>query len=202
MVYAARSRPPLAALAPDVETFFLVCALLGGALLVVQVLLGMLGVVDHPGDFDAHAHVEGADGLNLLGVRALSAGLTFFGIGGLAGYALGLGPAAALPLAAVLGVGAAAGVAALMRALLRMESDGTVRIERAVGEAGTVYLSIPGGRAGPGKVHLTLQNRLVELQALSTHPLPTGAAVVVVDVVGPDTVEVVPTPDLGGLLDA
>jgi hypothetical protein len=185
-----------------VETFFLVCALLGGALLVVQVLLGMLGVVGHPGDFDAHAHVEGADGLNLLGVRALSAGLTFFGIGGLAGYALGLGPAAALPLAAVFGVGAAAGVAALMRALLRMESDGTVRIERAVGEAGTVYLSIPGGRAGPGKVHLTLQNRLVELQALSTHPLPTGAAVVVVDVVGPDTVEVVPTPDLGGLLDA
>jgi membrane protein implicated in regulation of membrane protease activity len=182
-----------------VETLFLACAVLGGAILVLQILLSLLGM-DHGLDvlhLDLHA-----DGLNLLGVRALTAGLTFFGIGGLAGYATPLGLAAALPLALFMGGGAAVGVAAAMRALLRMESDGTVRIERAVGEPATVYLSIPGGRAGMGKVHLKLQDRLVEYQALSAHPLPTGAQVIVVDVVGPDTVEVAPTPDLGGLLDA
>ncbi len=184
------------------ETLFLACAVLGGAVLVLQILLGLLGM-DHGVDvFHLDLHAEGAEGLNLLGVRALSAGLTFFGIGGLAGYATPLGPAAALPLALFMGGGAAVAVAVAMRALLRMESDGTVRIERAVGEPATVYLSIPGGRAGMGKVHLKLQDRLVEYQALSAHPLPTGAQVIVVDVVGPDTVEVAPTPDLGGLLDA
>lgn len=181
------------------ETLFLACAVLGGAVLVLQLLLGLVGMDHH---FDGLAlHLDSAEGLNLLGVRAVSAGLTFFGIGGLAGYATGLGLAAALPAAVLLGLGAAFGVAAAMRALLRLESDGSVRIERAVGEPAVVYLSIPGGRAGVGKVHLKLQDRLVEYQALSAHPLPTGAQVVVVDVVGPDTVEVAPSPDLGGLLD-
>jgi membrane protein implicated in regulation of membrane protease activity len=185
-----------------VETLFLACAVLGGAILVLQILLSLLGMDHGLGVLHLDLHADAAEGLNLLGVRALSAGLTFFGIGGLAGYATPLGLAAALPLALFMGGGAAAGVAAAMRALLRMESDGTVRIERAVGEPATVYLSIPGGRAGMGKVHLKLQDRLVEYQALSAHPLPTGAQVIVVDVVGPDTVEVAPTPDLGGLLDA
>lgn len=181
------------------QTFFLSCALLGGAVLVLQLLLGLVGM-DHHGAGDLH--LGPSEGLNLLGVRSLSAGLTFFGIGGLGGYALGLvGAAAAFPAALLLGATAAVAVAAAMRALTRMESDGSTRIEGAVGEAATVYLSIPGGRTGLGKVHLRLQNRTVEYQALSTHPLPTGAHVVVVDVVGPDTVEVAPTFELGGVSD-
>ncbi len=180
------------------QTFFLTCALLGGAVLVLQLLLGLVGL-DHHGAGDLHH--DASEGLNLLGVRALSAGLTFFGIGGLGGYALGLGAAAAFPMALVLGAAATVAVAAAMRALLRMESDGNPRIEGAVGEAATVYLSIPGGPAGIGKVHVRLQNRTVEYQAVSTHPLPTGAHVVVVDVVGPDTVEVAPTPQIGGVSD-
>lgn len=182
------------------QTLFLACAVLGGAVLVLQILLGLVGMDHHFDGLDLHA--DAAEGLNLLGVRAVSAGLTFFGIGGLVGYATGLGPAAALPAALLLGTGAALGVAAAMRALLGLESDGSVRIERAVGSPATVYLSIPGGRTGMGKVHVELQDRLVEYQALSAHPLPAGAQVVVVDVVGPDTVEVAPSPDLGGLLDA
>jgi hypothetical protein len=78
-----------------------------------------------------------------------------------------------------------------MRSLARLQSDGTVRIERAVGRAGTVYLRIPGGRSSAGKIHLMLQNRTVEYQAITTGTeLPTGTPVKVVAVVGPDTVEV------------
>jgi len=182
-----------------VETFFLACAVLGGAVVVLQLLLGVLGL-DH--SFDTPDSPDAAEGLNLLGVRALSAGLTFFGVGGLLGFATPMGLMVALPLAVVLGAAATVAVAVAVRALMRLESDGTVRIEGAVGVPGTVYLSIPGERAGLGKVHLLLQDRLVEYQALSSHPLPTGAQVVVVDVVGPDTVEVVPSPDLGDVLDA
>ena len=54
-----------------------------------------------------------------------------------------------------------------------------------------MYLRIPGAKAGAGKVHLMLQNRTVEYQAVTAGAeLPTGAPVKVVAVVNSDTVEV------------
>ena len=174
------------------STFFLVCASIGGALLVLQMLLGLAGM-DHGELFGVELpHLHAGDALNLLSLRALAAGLAFFGLIGLLVLSTGGAAVLALPAAAAAGVGSASAVALAQRQLRRLERDGTVRLENAVGEAATVYLSIPGGTAGPGKVHLALQGRTVELQAVSQTPLPTGAEVVVVDVVGPDTVEVVP----------
>ena len=176
-------------------TFFLTCAALGGAILVLQLALGLLGLCH--GDLpDAH-HGDGAasEGLALRSIRALSAGLAFFGLGGLAGMRLGFG----WPVGLLAGVGAGAiaalGTAVLMRWFLRFESDGTVSIERAIGSTATVYLAIPGGRHGPGKVHLMLQNRTVECPAVTPDAaIPTGASVLVVDVEGSDTVVVVSNP--------
>jgi hypothetical protein len=181
------------------QTFFLSCAILGGGILLVQLLLGVLGVV-HDG-LDAHhdggdGHAESAsEGLNLLSVRALSAGFGFFGVGGMAGLATGFGLLAALPLGIVLGLAAMVGTALITRWMLTLEDDGSVSIHGAVGSTGTVYLAIPGERQGTGKVLLTLQNRTVEYQAVTSRgALPTGASILVVDVVGPDTVDVVPDP--------
>lgn len=190
-------------------TFFLVCAALGGGVLVVQLLLGLLGVIDAGGDVDAgdghdHRGVHGAhEGLDLLSVRAISAGTAFFGLGGLAGLATPLGLIAAIPLGLIAGAAAMVGTAVAMRWLLRFEDDGTVSIHGAVGATGTVYLTIPGDRQGAGKVMLTLQNRIVEYQAVtSAASLPTGAPIMVVDVVGPDTVDVVPDPTTKETFDA
>ena len=182
-------------------TFFLVCAALGGGVLVVQLLLGLLGVVDAGREVDAGAgHAGGgahtaSEGLDLMSVRALSAGVAFFGLGGLAGMATPLGLLAAIPLALVAGTAAMFGTAVAMRWMLGFDDDGTVSIHGAVGATGTVYLTIPGERKGAGKVTLTLQNRIVEYQAVTSDaPLPTGAPIMVVDVVGPDTVHVVADP--------
>jgi hypothetical protein len=82
-----------------------------------------------------------------------------------------------------------------MNSLHKLKADGTIHIERAVGTTGTVYLRIPGQKAGTGKVTLKLQNRTVEYQAITAHDeLPTGAKIVVLGVVSPDTVEVGPVP--------
>jgi hypothetical protein len=177
------------------STFFLTCAALGGGILLVQVVLSAIGF-DH--DTTEHGSIAdaGASGLDLFSVRALAAGLAFFGIGGLAGLATGLGGIVAWPLAIAGGVAAAVAVAFVMRAMLRLEDDGTVQLHGAVGVSGTVYLTVPAARSGAGKVHLTLQNRTVELQAVTRNdvPLPTGARILVIDVVGPDVVEVAPDP--------
>ena len=185
------------------STIFWVCALAGGGFILLQSLMGLLGLGDHdPGGGDLPDHAHGADGLNLLSIRAISAGLCFFGLTGLAVREWGGPSVLAFPAALVAGAGVATAVAVAMRAMRRMESDGVLRMEGAVGQNATVYLSIPGQMSGPGKIHLFLQGRTVEMKAVSRDPLPTGAPVVVVDVVAADTLEVAPQPLLGALPDA
>jgi hypothetical protein len=83
----------------------------------------------------------------------------------------------------------------MMRTLYNLRASGNVRIDRAVGCAGTVYLNVPGQRGGTGKIHLNLQNRTMEYQALTAgDALPTGANIVIVGVVNSDTVEVALAP--------
>lgn len=173
-------------------TFFLTCAMTGLAVLILQLVLGAAGV-GH--DTDA-GHGDGAmhGGLDLLSVRALAAGLAAFGAGGLLGMRTPFGAAAGLVLGSILGVSAAAAVAWVMRSMLKLESDGTMVLENAIGATAHVYLGIPASRAGSGKVHVLVQGRTVEVRAVTAHaaPLPTGAAVIVIDVIGPDAVEVAP----------
>lgn len=177
-----------------VTTFFLWCGVLGGALLVLQLAAGVFGM-DDVHHHDVSSHHAASDGLNLLSIRALAAGLAFFGIAGLA--ARSLGAPLAVAAAAVSGLAAATGVAAIVRAFRRLEHDATLALESAVGATGTVYLSIPGRRSGIGKVHITVQNRLVECPAVTAEdPLPTGVSVLVIDLEGNDTVVVVRNPIL------
>jgi len=91
----------------------------------------------------------------------------------------------------------------LTRQVRRLESDGSIVVERAVGTAGTVYLTVPPGESGVGRVQLALQGRTVELRAVTRErsPIPTGSPVVVVGIVDGDTVEVIPTSTMGELLD-
>jgi hypothetical protein len=203
------------------DTVFLLCAIVGGTLLICQFALGLLGFGHHDvggHDVDVHAevpHDAGHDGahdhehdadhdhghswfVGVLTFRAVVAALTFFGLAGMAATSRGLEPLPSLGVALAAGAGALALVALLMRSMARLRAEGNVRIDRAVGQTGTVYLSIPGYKTGAGKVHLKLQNRIVEYQAITAlDELPTGALVVVVSVAGPGTVEVAaaPTPE-------
>lgn len=176
------------------STFFLVCALLGGTALVLQLVLSLFGVVEgHDLEGVPHDH-PAADGLDLFSVRALAAGLAFFGVGGLFGLWLPLGTLAAWPIALVAGYGAMRLTATAIRAMSRLEADGTVLTEEAIGEQATVYLGIPAQGEGRGKVHLLLRGRLTELDAVSRgDAIPTGAAVMVTDVIEGDTLVVAPT---------
>ena len=95
----------------------------------------------------------------------------------------------------VVDVSAAVGVAAVMRGMQRLEADQTFRLANAVGKTGDVYLSIPGERTGTGKVHITIHERLMELDAITPEgEIPTGARVLVIDSIAPATVIVVPQP--------
>jgi hypothetical protein len=169
------------------------CLLLGGVVTLLQFGATAIGL-DH--DLHADAHDIASDGLNLFSIRAIAAGLAFFGLAGIAGARLGFGAPLSFIGALAAGGLAATGVAVVMRAMLRLNTDRTFQLEGTVGIGGNVYLSIPGARSGTGKVHLTVQQRIMELDAVTPDgAIETGARVLVIDVIAPATVVVVPEPD-------
>ena len=193
---------------------FLICAVVGGTVLVCQFVLTLVGLGgDHadfshdvPHDFsagDAHAgdpaghDAHGDHGSSwLFGVisfRTLVAAATFFGLVGYAAESAGLGMGPQLVLAVAAGIGAMYGVHWIVRTMGRLAEDGTVRVRSALGQEGTVYIPIPAAKAQAGKVQLKLQNRLVEYEAVTSggQRLATGTKVRVVGIAG-NTLEVEP----------
>jgi len=152
----------------------------------------------HPGQ--GAEHVEPGHGtlgfFKILSFRTLVAAVTFFGLAGMAGLSAGVEPLGSLAIAMAAGLAAMYGVFLMMRTLYRLGSEGTVRIDRAVGLLGKVYLRVPPERSGAGKVMLNLQSRTMEYSAMTAGPgLPTGARVVVLGVIGPDTLDVQAAPE-------
>lgn len=190
------------------ETLYFICAVGGATLLVCQFVFSLLGFGEHhdlDADHDVHVeadHDHGGDQdhdhehqhswfVGVLSLRAIVSAITFFGIAGMTGTARKMDEPATLGAAALAGLAAITVVAYTMRFLHKLKAEGTVRIDRAVGKNGTVYLTVPEKKSGVGKVTLSLQNRTMEYQAVTAESaLATGSKIVVVGVVGPDTVEV------------
>lgn len=149
----------------------------------------------HDGAHDsAHHHADHADNshwlIGILTFRTITSGIAFFGLVGIIGQRAQLEDGVTIVLALAAGAGAIFLVAWVMRMLGKLNLDGTVRIHRALGSVGTVYVPIPGGESGPGKVHVSVLNRMMEYKAISKSALPTGAKIKVIAIVGADTVEV------------
>lgn len=199
-------------------SLYLFFAVVGGTVLICQFVLTLIGLgggqdvpddlsVDHGSDFHTDAHDTGSDHagdsgsghhvsswlFGVLSFRTLVAASTFFGLGGLGAHEAGLNLVSQLGIATICGVGAMYGVHWIMTLIGRLGEDGTVRIQRAIGQEGTVYVPIPGGKSRAGKVQLRLQNRLMEYAAVtdSVDRLPTGMKVRVTGVAG-DVLEVSP----------
>ena len=192
---------------------FVVCAAVGGTVLAFQLLITLIGIggealdIDMPDDMDVDmdmdvdADFDADSGLHhgsssifgVLSFRTLVAALTFFGLGGLASQSAGASTPTVVVVAAAAGLGAMYGVYWLMQTLYRLKAEGTAKIQRTVGKHATVYLRVPGGESGTGKIQINLQNRTMEYLAMTAgEDLPTGAKVVVVDVLTPNTVAVEP----------
>ncbi len=141
------------------------------------------------------SHEHGSSRLfAMLSFRGIVAAMAFFGLGGLtAQQVVDLNEQTVLLIAVACGAAAMYGMYSLMEWLASLHAEGTVRMDQAVGQPATVYLRIPGARSGAGKIQINLQNRTMEYEAVTGgDPLPTGARVVVVGVVNPETVEVQP----------
>ncbi len=219
---------------------FIVCAAIGGTVLVIQFVLALIGLGGHAfdldgsgdvghgfggdfhgdlgtdfhgdvgtdfhgdtgdagtdfhGDADAHGGQVADHGstwlFSVISFRTVVAALAFFGLAGLWADSTGFPTPGVLLVAVGAGFAAMMGVYYMMSSMKKLQADGSVRIHRALGQHGTIYLRVPGERSGAGKIQFNLQNRTMEYLAVTAGPaLPTGAKVVVVGIVNPTTLEV------------
>lgn len=206
-----------------IDTLYFYAALIGGTALAFQFVLMLMGVgndggsdvsanadMESGGEVDAEHHhagwAEAGDAdlghpgahwfYEMLSLRTISAAVTFFGLAGKTAQSRGMNDVSTLVIALIAAFAAMYGVYWLFKQVYKVQHAGNENIRLSVGLPAKVYVPIPGGRAGAGKVMFRLQDRTVEYQALSDEAerLHTGEEVIVTGVVNSDTVSVARVP--------
>jgi len=98
--------------------------------------------------------------------------VAFFAIGGWAGLAAltaGVHPFWAIQISLFIGVCALLLAAIIIRLALRMQTSGNINLNNAIAQTADVYIRIPSERSDKGKVTMLLQERFVELDAVTDH---------------------------------
>ena len=96
--------------------------------------------------------------------------VAFFALGGWAGLAAltaGVHPFWAIQISIFVGVCALLLAAIIIRLALKMQTSGNININNAISQTADVYIRIPSGRSDKGKVTMLLQERFVELEAVT-----------------------------------
>ncbi|MBE6599267.1 MAG: hypothetical protein E7638_07495 [Ruminococcaceae bacterium] len=133
------------------------------------------GEADTPGD-------GGGDGMALFSLRGIMAMGAVGGWSGLVMHQAGINLGVTILLACAFGFLALVGIAWIMKISSKLQSSGNIDLGYAIGKVGTVYIPIPPSMTGSGKVNLTIQERFVEVNAMTTseRKLTTGESVRVV----------------------
>lgn len=159
---------------------------------VIQTIMTFLGAdVGSDADFD----MDGAD------FSSLDSGMNLYTFRNLVNFFLGFGwsvillqesiPSTGLLMlvSALIGVLLVVLVMSLFRLLAKMQQSGNIDVYKsAEGCTGKVYLTIPGERAGEGKVQINISGSIREYAALTDGPeIKTGTPIKVTEVVNPST---------------
>lgn len=192
-----------------------ILAIPSSVILILQTILLLFGIgagadsdldsdTSGLGDADAHDIPDEADhdldgamedsGLRLFTVRGMVA---FFAVGswsGITALSLGAHPLLAVLIALIMGALALLFVAYFIKWTLRLQHDGTMKPNEALGKEGEVYMTIGANRTSRGKVNIILGQQLVEIDAVtdSDEPLKYGDRVTVTQVLGDNTLVVKP----------
>ena len=174
---------------------FWVCAAAGTVIFVVQMVLTLIGMDSSDMDVD----FDGADTMDLGG------GISLFSIKNFVNFLVGFGWAGVCLGGAIENkwllcfVAVLVGVAFVLmfffikKQTKKLEHNGAFRIEDSLGKSVDVYLRIPAGKSGKGKVQVSLNGSVPEISAMTEgESIASGQKVKVVSVVDRSTVLVAP----------
>jgi len=136
----------------------------------------------HGGDAGSHHGDMGMPHFQLMTIRNVVAFFSLFGWTGLAFNHMGLPLWLTIFLSFICGFIMMVLTAAIFFGLYKLQSSGNVDYSAAKGLKASVYLKIPS--VGCGQIKVTLQGKIVEMEALSKDAveIPTGADVLIKEV--------------------
>jgi hypothetical protein len=135
-------------------------------------------------DFDHTGTAADSDfSFQLLSMQGLTAFFMMFGLVGLATFKAGVAVAISIASGVLAGLFAVWVISWLFSQMKRLQSDGTLNVQNAVGVSGSVYLNILEGKSG--QVRVSVQGALKIFDAVSADKgiIETGEKIRVVGVV-------------------
>ena len=75
-------------------------------------------------------------------------------------------------------------VAGLFYSMLKLTESGTIDLKNAIGLTGEAYIPIPENKSGVGKIQITIQDSLREIEAMTSgETISTGTFVKVIGII-------------------
>lgn len=175
---------------PAMDQVFWGCALVSTVFFLIQFVLTLIGMdsSDVDVDFDAPDTLDLGGGLSLFSIRNLVNFFMGFGWAGISFRTLVPNNALLCLVAVAFGLLFVLMFLLVLKKTRKLETNGAFRIADCVGKTADVYLRIPGGRAGTGKVQISVNGSVHEINAVTdgTDMIPTGGKVRVDEVIGSD----------------
>lgn len=159
------------------------CTIAWAATLISLVMFICSAVADVADGADAADAAGDADGdAGMFSTRAIIAFILGFGWGGYLTVVNGSGVGMGITVGLLLGVLMFVLVAALMKFIYSLKSDGSLKYETLVGMTGTVYVTIPPHGEPGGQVQVSHPSQLITMSAIQEGdtPLPAQTRIEVV----------------------
>lgn len=150
------------------EKVYWVTALVSSIIFLILLVLTFIGgEVDDLGDVDAEIDGDVGIDFQFLSFKNLTGFFTLFAWSGIACMDAGYSNTITLVISIVCGLLMMTAMAALFYYLGKLTSDGSLKLKNALHSVGEVYLTIGANRASIGKVQITVQGGLRELEAIT-----------------------------------
>ncbi len=185
---------------PAFEKVFWYFAIPFSVVFIIQLILTFMGMndgtdtgddhslFDHSDLHDCHHHgggnLDDLSAFHFFTVRNFIIFFTVFGWTGIVGANSNLNNTATVILSIVLGLVVMAIVSGIFYLTNKLIENGTMSLANAMHCIGEVYITIPANESGVGKVNVTLQGSLREIEAMTEgDEIKTGELIKVVGVV-------------------
>lgn len=151
------------------EKIYWVVAGISTVMLVILMIMALIGGDADGLDADIDSEIDGDFGVDFqfLSFKNLMGFLTIFGWSGIACLEEGFSKPITIIISVICGLLMMLAMASLFYYLAKLQSSGTLKFENALNQIGEVYLTIGAKRSKIGKVSITVQGTLRELEALS-----------------------------------
>ncbi len=156
-----------------IEHFFWIMAIFSSAVFVIVFVVNLLGF-DADSDFDMDTHVDvhtdahaDSGGTQLFSIKAITSFLTFFSWTGVLLTGEGRSLWEIIPYSFISGLIAMTLVIFLLKKFSDLTESGNADPLDLIFEKGDVYLPIPGDQKGKGRVLITLNRSLREMNAVT-----------------------------------